>query len=167
MKKILIVFFSSFLVASVLAQSIDRSVIGAAGEVATAQKLTLDWTLGELAVNSYTYPKGKVTEGFHQPFITVSPLSPETEIVHNVDHRFSVFPNPTSAKVQMRAQLEADEEARMQLFDALGRQILPVIKVNGWIDQSLDLETFLPGTYLLLIRNHQDQVIHAARILKH
>lgn len=150
-----------------MAQSLDRSVISSAGTVEEFGGLSLEWTLGEIAVHSYSHESGQVTEGFHQPLISVFPVMGRTGVTISNDNRFAVFPNPTSAKVLVRANLDQAEEVHLLLYDALGRQMLPINKISEQIDVTLDLEAYQAGAYLLIVRDHKDQVIHTTRILKH
>lgn len=167
MKKLLIFCCCISLYFGGATQSLDRSVIGSAGETTKQGDFQLDWTLGETAISTYSHSEGQITEGFHQPYISVLPISEQEGVTIRQDARFVIFPNPTSAKVQVRATLEETETVHLFLFDALGRQVMPVTKTSGQLDQALDLETYQAGTYLLIIRDEHGSILHHAKIVKH
>jgi hypothetical protein len=55
-----------FVVSSASSQSISPSVIGAAGGSGSAGGVTIDWTVGELAVTTLNNGSNILTQGFHQ-----------------------------------------------------------------------------------------------------
>lgn len=49
------------------AQSLDREVIGAAGEYTTSTFGSMEWTIGEVITDTYINTVHSFTQGFHQP----------------------------------------------------------------------------------------------------
>jgi hypothetical protein len=65
---------------------------------------------------------------------------------------FSVFPNPTKNKVNLRALDNRDVDARVELFDVTGKLILTQnLHFNGGGQSELNLERYQVGTYYLKV----------------
>lgn len=62
-------FFSGLLTG--LSQSIERSVVASAGDYFQAAGISLSWTLGEIATETYSNGNTILTQGFQQPDITL------------------------------------------------------------------------------------------------
>ncbi|MCO6492470.1 MAG: T9SS type A sorting domain-containing protein [Phaeodactylibacter sp.] len=159
MKRLMLCISVFFLRAALPAQS----VLGSAGEVESAGDMRLEWTLGELATATAYYAGGQVTEGFHQPLLSIVPVSLFTP----VNERINVFPNPTAALVHIAADPESGGALQLLLFDAGGRLLLRKQGPAGQGPETVDLSGRDAGTYLLNICNGNGQVIHAARIIKY
>ncbi|MAQ94261.1 MAG: hypothetical protein CMM84_12130 [Rhodothermaceae bacterium] len=69
--------------------------------------------------------------------------------------RFTAFPNPTSNRVEIRLKADVAGEARLELFDTLGRRVRDVAiqtDASGDIQQALDLSGLPPGLYIARVR---------------
>ncbi|MCB0580931.1 MAG: T9SS type A sorting domain-containing protein [Phaeodactylibacter sp.] len=163
MKKLMLCISVFFLPAALVAQSAERSVLGSAGKAESTGNITLEWTLGELATATAYYPGGQLTEGFHQPLLSIEPAS----LFSPVDERIKVFPNPTAALVHVAADPESGETLQLLLFDANGRLLLRKQMPAGQGPETVDLSGRDAGTYFLNICNGSGQAIHAARIMKY
>ena len=66
---LLIVFLAGAIICS--AQSIERNVIASSGDYYEGANLSISWTLGEIATESYIGVDNIITQGFQQPDITL------------------------------------------------------------------------------------------------
>jgi len=66
MKKLLLLSVVCFVVVSANGQSISSSVVASAGGYSEAGEISLSWTLGELAVETFTASELILTQGFQQ-----------------------------------------------------------------------------------------------------
>ena len=162
MKKILFILLACMLAPYIRGQSLERSVLGAAGKTDASKTIRLEWTLGEVAVSHFEHPGGEINEGFHQPHLIVE--SDQTQITSA--QRFQIYPNPVSADLFVKAQLRANEQVRLRLIDPTGRQLLPDRITGGLVDEQLDLQRFPAGHYYLLVLNAKGKVLQSAKILK-
>ncbi len=64
-----IIFFAGAIICN--GQSIERSVVGSSGDYFEGTNISLSWTLGEIATETYTSGNTIITQGFQQPDITV------------------------------------------------------------------------------------------------
>jgi hypothetical protein len=162
MKKILFILFAGMLAPYVRGQSLERSVLGAAGKTDANKTIRLEWTLGELAVSHFEHPGGELNEGFHQPYLIVE----SGQTLTTADQRFQIYPNPVSADLFVKAKLRANEQVRLRLIDPAGRLLLPDRLTGGLVDEQLDLQRFPAGHYYLLVLNAKGKVVQSAKILK-
>src|SRR4051812_17636893 len=100
------------------AQQIERSILSSAGyEHSASNSMSLEWTLGELAVTTASNSEFKLTQGFHQPFTKV--------YTHAAEVTFNVWPNPTADNVTVTAN-QVVPEATIYVTDMRGR----LLKIN-------------------------------------
>lgn len=164
MKKALLGALLLALASVIHAQSIERSVIAGGGTVDNHPAFTLEWTLGEAAVQTYDTPRGRLSEGFHQPKISIRPVFPipEEPVVQPV----AVFPNPTATSIRIRAQLDERQSSTTLVFDANGRLLPLSFSALGAIDREVNLEAYPAGVYRLLIREPEGRILHVSQIIK-
>jgi len=155
-----IIFSLSFLT-SLYAQSLERSVISAAGGYGGNAVVTVDWTLGETLMERTPISGQHLTQGFHQPFI-ITPATANPQ--HSLSH-IRLYPNP----FQLSLNLEGDDLKKanlLELFDASGKSIFS----QDIPPQTNALEIFPPsltgGTYLLKITGH-NQMQSVFSLIKH
>ena len=162
MKKILFILFAGMLAPYIRGQSLERSVLGAAGKADASKTIRLEWTLGEVAISHFEHPGGEINEGFHQPYLSVE----SDPMLASSDQRFQIYPNPVSTELFVRAKLRANEQVRLRFIDPTGRLLLPDRLTGGLVDEQLDLQRFPAGHYYLLVLNAKGKVLQSAKILK-
>ncbi|WP_116108548.1 T9SS type A sorting domain-containing protein [Lewinella sp. IMCC34191] len=126
------------------AQSLGRSVIGNAGTLLTGPGGSLQFTLGEVAVER-TDNSLMLARGFHRtraPRISTSSWS-----VPDIDMTLSAYPNPTSGELTLAGDWEAGD--RVTITNILGRRLIDLALHSQ--TKNLSLEKFPAGTYLLTI----------------
>lgn len=74
------------------AQNNSPSVIASAGGIAKATTLTLEWTMGEYAVETLVSGDKMYTQGFNQPFLIYA-YADKNPVDQNL-HTIEVSPNP-------------------------------------------------------------------------
>ncbi len=156
---ILLLFFGVGFQAAV-AQSIGRSVVGAAGETDQHPNFgSLHWTVGELSVETIQQTPVRLTQGFHQTYynLIVSEESPEKP-----DWALKLFPNPTTELVTLETAYSGD--LQVSIFNGNG-QALYAQKISGGGSNTFDLKDYPAGTYLLSVRD-ADQNIQTFKVLK-
>lgn len=67
MKRISVLFFAVITSLTLSAQSVSPDVIASSGDYFEGSNVSLSWTLGELAVETYTAGNFVLTQGFQQP----------------------------------------------------------------------------------------------------
>lgn len=149
-------FTSALMVSPLCAQQVSQEVISGGGGEARLHEIQFDWTLGEIAVDSYMEGHTMFTEGFHQPMLLVEELPlPEIQSSDNVNPAaystpfVSVMPNPTQGRVTIRFDQPCIEHSRIFLYQSEGREVarfdIPLMQ-NQY---EFDMSVFPAGVYLL------------------
>ena len=113
MKKITLVLFSLFATLTVSAQE----VVSTQGDSYSNGSGSIDFTIGEVVINTGTDGTNDLTQGFHQTnwnFVGLDDNDPSYEA--------TIFPNPTSELLNIRTS--TFENVTYTLYDAQGKLIL-------------------------------------------
>lgn len=152
------------------AQSRSPSVISTGGGTAVGNKIILEWTLGDLAVQSIRSSTLLITEGFHQPFLLKVETVDTEPFAERYDpkekYRVSLHPNPALATLIITLQGDNPEKTIISLLDANGKliqeeSILPFDK-----QATMDVSALVPGLYYVPIRNSNGDIIKTFKVSK-
>lgn len=94
----------------------SQEVVASSGEHFSYTNGSMSFTVGELIVETVSFPNGILTQGFHQLFDTSSGL------IENISPPFSVFPNPTIDNFQVNVP-PALQIVEVILLDGAGRRV--------------------------------------------
>lgn len=141
MKKITIILFSLFASFFVSAQE----VVATQGSSYTNGDVSMDFTIGEVIINTESSVNTDVTQGFHQT----------TWIITSVDSYYSkyeatVFPNPTVD--QLNIQTSEFEDVMYTLYDVKGGVVRKGILTAG--KTSIQLSELASGSYSIVLSNN-------------
>ena len=139
------------------AQSLSQTVLSTAGDHFQNGSAALSWTIGEPVNNSLENGSVKLTQGFHQPYLTVSSVN-ETEN----DKLVRVYPNPTNAVLNI--DFTASGAYSAELFDLLGRKLRAFNIIGNHYE--LDLNEYLAANYLLRCYNSENKTLTISKIQK-
>jgi hypothetical protein len=139
------------------AQSLSQTVLSTAGDHFQNGSAALSWTIGEPVINSLENGSVKLTQGFHQPYLTVSSVN-ETEN----DNLVRVYPNPTNAVLSIDFTLSGAYSA--ELFDLLGRKLKAFNIIGNHFE--LDLNEYPAANYLLRCYNSENKTLTITKIQK-
>ncbi|MFT6246706.1 MAG: hypothetical protein ACJA0U_000598 [Salibacteraceae bacterium] len=136
MTKTTIVFFSLFTTFSVSAQE----VVSTQGDSYSNASGSIDFTIGEVVINTGTDGTNDITQGFHQTnwnFVGVDDFAPNIEAI--------VFPNPTSDILNIRTS--TFENVTYTLYDAQGKLVMQDILSAE--QTPIQVSQLAPGSYSL------------------
>jgi len=122
-----------------------QQVISSTGGTGQNGSGTLSYTLGELVIDTYTKSNTTITQGFHQPKITVTAINE----LYGVDFSIFAFPNPTYSLVKLKIEKGGTEKLDYTLYDLGGKLLLQGKLENGETEVSFD--PFIPATYFIKI----------------
>lgn len=165
MKKIYALLFAISIGGMLFSQSISRSVIASAGDFYSNGSISVSWTLGEIATETYTAGNLVLTQGFQQPD-TIK--GPGNFIQGFPSDNFSVkvYPNPASDYLNIVIKGNDDMNLQIALFDAIGRNLL-IDKINaGEPEKTLDVSLYRPGIYFLKIATVDGRSIRTFQVTK-
>ncbi|MBD3638244.1 MAG: T9SS type A sorting domain-containing protein [Crocinitomicaceae bacterium] len=148
-----IIFFSGSI-------SHSQEVLGSIGATYVNSSLDISCTLGEVIIETYNGSQVDLTQGFHQPEITVddSGIKPTSNLV------ISVYPNPTTNHVFVN--VENFQGIRYQLFGMDGKLISEAsLQANSTL---IDLSSLERGIYVISISSEVNQAnFESYKLIKH
>lgn len=165
--KFYIVFTIANIGLSILSFSQETSpaVVAAGGGTAKTSTLILDWTLGELAIESIRSPKALYTQGFHQPVLVVEQIKDKTDLpVKN--YNVSVYPNPVTSLLYIQLHFIPVTRLSVVLRDGRGRLLqkkeIPA-KSNSL---QLNVSGYAQGAYHLQIQHSDGSILSHYNVIK-
>jgi hypothetical protein len=152
MKKTAFVLFSLFATISVSAQE----VVSTQGDSYSNTSGSIDFTVGEVVINTGTDGSNSITQGFHQ-----SNWSLVGVVDHDLSYEAIVFPNPTEDILNIRTH--AFENVMYSLYDAQGKLIIQN-KLSA--EQTLIQVSHLAAGSYSLILNNKIQKLKTFKLVK-
>jgi hypothetical protein len=142
------------------AQEISQEVISSSGYYSEGSSGQLSWTLGDLAVETYSTEEVSLTQGFQQPFYEV------TTAFENLECNFliQVYPVPSSDFITVEFN-ELQNNLKVILYNLQGEIILIQQVESKTI--TLDLNNLSPSEYILKILNNENILLKSYKIVKH
>ena len=156
-KQIGLLFFCSSSFA--FSQQVTPQVVASSGDYFVGSSSTLSWTLGEIAIDTYNGTSSTLTQGFQQPQLSFSEIenyAPEISM--------SVFPNPTSAEINLEIK-ENSEILTLQILDASGKLIF-TDSYSGNSIKKIDFSSYADGLYLLQVSSPENGLLKTFKIQK-
>lgn len=147
------------------AQSIERQVIGSTGGYASANGVSVSFTVGEPVIETAVSGNVVLTQGFQQP----DDLTVGIEDVKSVSVNYTVFPNPTENMINVELTSDVPASVMLTLYDIHGRKVEAldhVIEVNGTVNERMDLSQLAPAQYMLLMSDVAGNVLKTFKVQK-
>ena len=153
MKKSTIVLFSLFATLTVSAQE----VVATQGDSYSNASANIEFTIGEVVINTVTDGTNDLTQGFHQTnwnFLGLEDHAPSYEA--------TIFPNPTSEVLNIRTS--TFENVTYTLYDAQGKLVMQDILSAE--QTPIQVSQLAPGSYSLTL-NNETQNLKTFKLIKH
>ena len=127
-----------------------QNVTATSGGNFTGSVYAVSFTVGEPVINTLLQGNVMVTQGFHQPHLTVTALDEAKGVALNI----KAWPNPTTHFVQLEISNELTRGSSFQLFSMSG-SLIKENKLEGTITE-ISFQNMKSATYLLrVIQNNQ------------
>lgn len=147
------------LIGLILLQSLtgwSQETISSQGNHDVLTDVQVSWTLGELAIDEFRGNEIIVTQGIHQPSITIIKLGIEDELGN-----IRIYPNPTRSIISIEI-LGDEQQLDYSLIDPTGVQHESKGSLSG--KATVDLSGYPSGMYILKVL--QGQKMNFFKILK-
>jgi len=121
-----------------------QEVVSTQGDSYTNSSGSIDFTLGEVVINTGTDGSNDLTQGFHQTnwnFVSIEDHVPSYEAI--------IFPNPTSEILTIRTS--TFENVTYALYDAQGKLVIQD-KLSS-VQTPIQVSQLAPGAYSLILNN--------------
>lgn len=145
-----------------------QSVIASDGGESGTDKIRIEWTLGEFAIQTLATPSGLLTEGYHQPRLQVTRIPEPTEAISEAiqqELKVTIAPNPVKDILNIKLQRKRDLLLHLRLLSANG-VLLQQQKILAPNQLELDLSKYPGGLYLLQFIQKDGQAIETYKISK-
>ena len=152
MKKRTLFLFSLLSTIAVSAQE----VVSTLGDSYSNASSNIDFTIGEVIINTGTDGTVDLTQGFHQTnwnFVGMEDHSPSFKV--------TVFPNPTSEELQIRTS--SFDNVTYTLYDSKGKLILQD-KLSAE-QTTVQVSQLAPGSYSITL-NNQTRNLKTLKLIK-
>ena len=140
MKKHTLVLFSFFVSIAVTAQE----VLATQGESYSNASANIDFTIGEVIIDTGTDGTNDLTQGYHQTnwnFLGVEDFAPGYEAI--------IFPNPTEDVLNIKTI--SFENVTYTLYDAQGKLVMQ--NILSAEQTPIQVSQLAPGSYSLTLNN--------------
>ena len=144
-------------------QTLSPVVTGSKGGYDKTDALSLEWTLGELEVNTLSYQGGIQTEGFHQSTLKVVKVENKAA---SPSLNITVSPNPVRSILNVKIQSDVDSKLSLKLVDVNGKVFYSTMANSLNDSKELDLTNYKSGSYLLNIYNESGSIYQTYKISK-
>lgn len=162
MKKYGLVLFAFILFGYVIPQSKTLEVNPAAGDEFTASDITLNWTIGEGIIETFSNNEMVLTQGFQQPSLKITVVEESDKI----DFQINVYPNPTKDFLTINLLSENDISCTTELFDMSGKLLFSKIFKGREITENVDLTNYSSNLYILRIIDTNGKLVRTYKIQK-
>ena len=132
-------------------QVTSPSVVSSSGDSYSNGNVIMDYTLGEIVVETHTNSTTILTQGFHQGVLKVNTS------VENIDIKTKVYPNPTTNFLIV--ELEKNVNADILVYDINGKLVIKD-RLNNEQQKQLDFSFLKQGNYLLHINIADKQSVY-------
>lgn len=143
-------------------QSLSPTVISSSGGSGDMNGTSLNWTTGELMVQTYDFDTISLTQGFHQGIYEITTSLDE---LNELGIYVNVYPNPVEDHLNVQFEGALNKTVRLKLMNLTG-QVLISREMNSPATVSrLNMSSMTSGTYLLEIRINNKRKVF--KIIKH
>ena len=152
MKKHTLVLFSLLATGTVSAQE----VVSSQGDSYSNGSGSIDFTIGEVVINTGTDGSNDLTQGFHQTNWNFVGLED-----HATSYEATIYPNPTSEVLNIRTS--TFENVTYTLYDAQGKLVLQ--NVLSAEQTPLQVGQLAPGNSSIILKN-ETQNLNTFKLIK-
>ncbi len=150
---------------SCFSQEKNQSVIASAGEVSKSSTIVLEWTVGEPFIETVSSASSLYTQGFHQPVLEVHKLGAGKDVAVG-KNTFRVFPNPTTAIINVQLDKTSEKPLLVSLMDGSGKVLLNnKFPVNSTA-LKINVQRLSQGAYILRITDNAGSLQGNYKIIK-
>ena len=149
MKKLLLILLCLPMIG--FGQVTTPSVVSSSGDSYSNGNIIMDYTLGEIAIETYTNGSTILTQGFHQEILKI------TIQVEDLSIKTKIYPNPTTDLLII--ELEKNVIADILVYDINGKIVIKD-KLRDEKQKQLDFSFLTQGNYLLHINIADKQSVY-------
>src|SRR5688572_8944591 len=166
MKKSILLFILALFSIEVSSQRLSQTVIAPEGGSSTSGSITLEWTLGELAVESVATGNRLYTQGFHQPISVKIFYQPPVSLLPEPGFEIIVAPNPVQSLLMIYSVSPMTKSLRFTLSDITGKQLWSRSNAAATSVNRIDMTGIVAGLYILNVHDASGRLLRTYKIMK-
>jgi len=141
------------------------SVISAQGGFDKTESISLEWSLGEIFVETVSLAGIIFTQGFHQSFSNASTLA--IDAIPETLFKSVVYPNPVNNELNIQLSKSENSRFNISLYEITGRFIKQSSVNTKNSSITINVRDLSSGMYILQISNVDRSLIETHKIIKH
>lgn len=147
--------------------TLTRVLLGSMGGFSEVPGLSLDYSVGEVAVQTFVSNGGNIllTQGFQQE--RLYPVNLEDGITAFMSLDF--WPNPASTVLNVRLSTDRLLQLKIGIYDLLGRPTgVPDVQlaIQSPVETSFDLSRLAEGSYFLTFASENGTILQSVKFQK-
>lgn len=140
------------------AQSLQQELLSSSSGSLKNDNFSINWTIGEIAVESYSTPDLILTQGLLQ-----NRINPNVNTsINDSKTKFRISPNPFSSSLEINSTIE--NSYSYEILDISGKQITIGLVSSKLI--SINTSSIPKGIYLIRIITSQNEIIYTQKLIK-
>ncbi len=158
-----------FIAGTIMAQSIERQVIGIGSGVDSNTELYLEWSMGESFVDLHSTNFGLVTEGFIQPEVFDQKyfVSADLKSLAHKDGFFvEIYPNPVNDVLTLKLTEAVPASCYTRVLDMTGKVLLSKLFPFGSFEQEINMNSFDSGFYIIQLFSSEGELLNSKKVVK-
>ena len=139
--------------------SVAQEVITPSADYYETPSMSLSWTIGEIAIETYVADDIILTQGFNQANIVITTVTEELF----TDFKITICPNPVKDIFTVNAETDHMQQLKAELYDLAGTKLLSEQIMPG--NTQINAERLPASTYILKIYDNH-HVIKSFKVIK-
>lgn len=162
MRTLILIIFICFGFGAFLNRNHAQEVMSASGGKSTENQVNIEWTIGEAFTGTVDGSSIIISQGFHQPKLTVSSI---------FEHRlntitFNAYPNPVRYNLYINAQSDP-KDFLITILDNYGSIIHQRQHILSRDNKEFNFSDYAPGLYFVRIADASNsRVLKTFKIIK-
>lgn len=162
MRQLLLLFAFTGLMTICYGQSISSSVIATAGGSSEAGGINLSWTMGELAIETFSTDNLVLTQGFQQGYYEITSIDdPLTKLID-----LQIYPNPAIDFINILIENHDAKSIKIELYSIDGKLVTNEQWENTGSPYQFKLNRFSSNQYILKVIDLDNGISNSFKIIK-
>ncbi len=156
-----------FFTCCLTAQSIERQLVGVAGEATSAKDIILEWTLGEPLITLENVPFGYCKQGFLQTYyFNQDQKNDYSNPAFPGQFSVEVFPNPFHAGFTLQTDHPVETDFYHAVLDYSGKVLMKNTFPAGSLTLDFMMNEYPAGLYFLQFADSSGKIMHSFKLIK-
>ena len=135
------------------AQEIQSSLLSTSGDYYTNESYSISWSIGEIAIETFTQTNNILTQGFQQTKLTTTGIKDNTV----AESQISLYPNPVTDLLFVSFDTEKTSYYILEIFDLIGSRKIQQ-RVKNYSERiEIKVSDLESGMYLLHLKSAENE----------